>query len=78
MTQTQTCFIAITGQVGKLYFKGDVMEIKDIQREQMFCQIVQERDAIILDLNSQVIQLKTENEKYKQIINDLDKKENPN
>ena len=54
------------------------MEIKDIQREQMFCQIVQERDAIILDLNSQVIQLKTENEKYKQIINDLDKKENPN
>ena len=54
------------------------MEVKDIQREQMFCQIVQERDAIILDLNDQVLQLKIENEKYKQIINDLDKKENPN
>lgn len=51
------------------------MEVKDIQREQMFCQIIQERDAMILDLNSQVLQLKNENEKYKQIVNDLDKKE---
>lgn len=51
------------------------MEVKDIQREQMFCQIIQERNSMILDLNSQVLQLKQENEKYKQIINDLDKKE---
>lgn len=53
------------------------MEVKDIQREQMLCQIIQERDTIILDLNSQVLQLKNENEKYKQIISDLDKKESP-
>ena len=51
------------------------MEIKDMQREQMLCQIIQERDSMILDLNNQVLQLKQENEKYKQIINDLDKKE---
>lgn len=51
------------------------MEIKDMQREQMFCQIIQERDSMILDLNNQVIQLKQENEKYKQIINDPDKQE---
>lgn len=47
-----------------------------MQREQMFCQIILERDAMILDLNNQVVQLKNENEKYKQIVNDLDKKEN--
>ena len=41
----------------------------------MFCQIIQERDAMILDLNNQVVQLKQENEKYKQIANDLDKEE---
>ena len=51
------------------------MEVKDMQREQMFCQIIQERDVMILDLNNQVVQLKQENEKYKQIINDSDKKE---
>ena len=51
------------------------MEIKDIQRELMLCQIIQERDAMILDLNNQVLQLKQENEKYKQIVNELDKKE---
>ena len=51
------------------------MEVKDMQREQMLCQIIQERDAMILDLNNQVIQLKQENEKYKQIVNELDKKE---
>ena len=51
------------------------MEVKDIQREQMLCQIIQERNAMILDLNNQVLQLKQENEKYKQIINDLAKKE---
>lgn len=53
------------------------MEVKDIQRELILCQIIVERDSIILDLNNQVLQLKQENEKYKQIINDLDKKENP-
>ena len=52
------------------------MEVKDIQREQMLCQIIQERDAMVLDLNSQILLLKQENEKFKQIINDLDKKEN--
>ena len=41
----------------------------------MFCQIIQERDAMVLDLNDQVLNLKQENEKYKQIVNDLDKKE---
>ena len=51
------------------------MEVKDLTREQMLCQIIQERDAMILDLNSQVLTLRQENEKYKQIINDLDKKE---
>ena len=51
------------------------MEVKDMQREQMLCQIIQERDSMILDLNNQVLQLRQENEKYKQIINDLDKKE---
>ena len=51
------------------------MEVKDMQREQMLCQIIQERDAMILDLNNQVLQLKQENEKYKQIVNELDKKE---
>ena len=63
------------GQVGKLYFKGEIMEVKDMQRELMFCQIIQERDSMILDLNNQVLQLRQENEKYKQIINDLEKKE---
>lgn len=53
------------------------MEVIDMQREQMLCQIIQERDIMILDLNNQVLQLKNENEKYKQIVNDLDKKENP-
>lgn len=48
-----------------------------MQRELIFCQIIQERDSMILDLNSQVLQLKQENDKYKQIVNDLDKKENP-
>lgn len=52
------------------------MEVKDMQREQMFCLIIQERDSMILDLNNQVLQLQNENKKYKQIINDLDKKEN--
>ena len=51
------------------------MEVKDIQREQILCQIIQERNGMILDLNSQVLSLRQENEKYKQIINDLDKKE---
>ena len=51
------------------------MEVKDLQRELMFCQIIQERDSMILDLNNQVLQLKQENEKYKQIVNDLNKKE---
>jgi len=51
------------------------MEVKEVQREQMFCQIIQERDAMVLDLNDQVLNLKQENEKYKQIVNDLDKKE---
>lgn len=51
------------------------MEIKDLQRELMLCQIIQERDGMILDLNSQVSSLKQESEMYKQIINDLDKKE---
>lgn len=46
-----------------------------MQRELMLCQIIQERDVMILDLNSQLLQLKGENEKYKQIVNDLDKKE---
>lgn len=62
---------------GMLFGKGERMEVKDIQREQMLCQIIQERDSMILDLNNQVMQLKQENEKYKQIVNDLDKKENP-
>lgn len=52
------------------------MEVKDMQREQMLCQIIQERDTMILDLNNQVIQLKQENEKYKKIVDDFDKKEN--
>lgn len=47
-----------------------------MQREQMLCQIIQERDAMILDLNNQVIQLRQENEKYKKIVDDLDKKVN--
>ena len=51
------------------------MEVKELQRELMLCQIIQERDGMILDLNSQVSSLRQENEKYKQIINDLDKKE---
>lgn len=51
------------------------MEVKDMQREQMLCQTIVERDAMILDLNNQVVQLKQENEKYKQIVNDLNKKE---
>lgn len=51
------------------------MEVKDLQREQLFCQIIQERDAMVLDLNNQVLTLRQENEKYKQIINDIDKKE---
>ena len=49
------------------------MEVKDMQREQMFCQIIQERDAMILDLNNQVIQLKQECDRYKQIVDDLNK-----
>ena len=61
---------------GGRYFKGDhKMEVKEMQRELMLCQIIQERDAMILDLNSQVSSLRQENEKYKQIINDLDKRE---
>ena len=51
------------------------MEVKDLQREQLFCQIIQERDAMVLDLNNQVLTLRQENEKYKQIITDIDKKE---
>ena len=51
------------------------MEIKELQRELMLTQIIVERDGMILDLNNQVLQLKQENEKYKQIVNDLDKKE---
>lgn len=58
-----------------LFGKGELMEIKELQREQMLCQIIQERDSMVLDLNEQVVQLKSVNEKYKQIINDLDKKE---
>ena len=61
---------------GGRYFKGDhTMEIKELQKELMLCQIIQERDGMILDLNSQVLSLRQENEKHKQIINDLDKKE---
>ena len=52
-----------------------LMEIKELQRELMLTQIIVERDGMILDLNNQVLQLKQENEKYKQIVNDLDKKE---
>ena len=52
-----------------------LMEIKELQRELMLTQIIVERDGIILDLNNQVLSLRQENEKYKQIINDLDKKE---
>ena len=60
-------------QLGNLYGRGENMEVKDMQREQMLCQIIQERDAMILDLNNQVIQLKQENEKYKKIVDDSDK-----
>ena len=52
-----------------------LMEIKELQRELMLTQIIVERDGMILDLNNQVSSLRQENEKYKQIINDLDKKE---
>ena len=51
------------------------MEVKELQRELMLTQIIVERDGMILDLNNQVSSLRKENEKYKQIINDLDKKE---
>ena len=51
------------------------MEVKEMQRELMLCQIIQERDGMILDLNNQVSSLRQENEKYKQIVNDLDKRE---
>lgn len=52
------------------------MDVKDLQKEQILLSTLYERNAMLLDLNNQVLQLQEEVKKYKQTANDLEKKEN--